>query len=219
MVSSDNPADARTLELMVRQIRFEGRGINSYEFVDPSGELLPAFTAGAHIDVHVKDGFVRQYSLCNSPNERHRYVIAVLRDEAGRGGSKALHERLHVQDKVRIGHPEHWTSGTVHFEHFKAPERAASDNVAAAAGEFIVKIASTGQQIPVSGDRSIADALEDAGVAIETSCRAGLCGTCKVRYLSGEVEHNDCILGDDEKQEYLTTCVSRALNRELVLDL
>src|SRR6266702_3819461 len=62
MASSDNPADSRTLELMVRQIRFEGRGINSYEFVDPSGELLPAFTAGAHIDVHVKDGFVRQYS-------------------------------------------------------------------------------------------------------------------------------------------------------------
>jgi vanillate O-demethylase ferredoxin subunit len=114
---------------------------------------------------------------------------------------------------------EHWTSGTVHFEHFKAPERAVNETVAAAVGEFIVKIASTGQQIPVSGDQSIADALEEAGVAIETSCRAGLCGTCKVRYLSGEVEHNDCILGDDEKREYLTCCVSRASSRELVLDL
>jgi ferredoxin-NADP reductase len=113
----------------------------------------------------------------------------------------------------------HWTPGTVHFEHFKAPERAVSETVAAAVGEFIVKIASTGQHIPVSGDQSIADALEEAGVAIETSCRAGLCGTCKVRYLSGEVEHNDCILGDDEKREYLTTCVSRASSRELVLDL
>jgi vanillate O-demethylase ferredoxin subunit len=40
-----------------------------------------------------------------------------------------------------------------------------------------------------------------------------------VRYLSGEVEHNDCILGDDEKREYLTACVSRATSRELVLDL
>jgi ferredoxin-NADP reductase len=329
MASSNNPADASTLELMVRQIRFEGRGINSYEFVDPSGEVLPAFTAGAHIDIHLSDGFVRQYSLSNSPNERHRYVIAVLRDEAGRGGSKALHDKLRVQDKVRISHPRnnfelaadaskvillaggigvtplkamahrleelgidyemhycakdescttfavelaplhasgklqfhfdngdpskgldlkrllsetapgvhvyycgpggfmkacaaatgHWTSGTVHFEHFKAPERAVSETVATAVGEFIVKIASTGEQIPVSGGQSIADALEEAGVAIETSCRAGLCGTCKVRYLSGEVEHNDCILGDDEKQEYLTTCVSRALSRELVLDL
>jgi len=73
--------------------------------------------------------------------------------------------------------------------------------------------------IEVSKDQSIADALEDAGVAIETSCRAGLCGTCKVRYLSGEVEHNDCILGDDEKSTCLTTCVSRATTRELVLDL
>ncbi|CAN7214676.1 PDR/VanB family oxidoreductase [Caballeronia sp. LjRoot29] len=329
MASSDKPADGDTLNLMVRQIRFEGRGINSYEFVDPSGEALPAFTAGAHIDIHLNDGFVRQYSLSNSPDERHRYVIAVLRDDAGRGGSKTLHDTLHVQDKVRISYPrnnfelaadaskvillaggigvtplkamahrleevgidydmhycakdesctafaaelaplhasgklqfhfdngdpskgldlrgllretapgvhvyycgpggfmkacaaatEHWTRGTVHFEHFKAPERDVSETVAAAVGEFIVRIASTGQQIPVSADQSIADALEEAGVAIETSCRAGLCGTCKVRYLSGEVEHNDCILGDDEKREYLTCCVSRALSQELVLDL
>src|SRR5476651_2205993 len=105
MLGSDKPADARTLELMVRQIRFEGRGINSYEFVDPSGEVLPAFTAGSHIDVHLNGGFVRQYSLSNSPNEHHRYVIAVLRDEAGRGGSKALHDGLRVQDKVRISYP------------------------------------------------------------------------------------------------------------------
>jgi vanillate O-demethylase ferredoxin subunit len=40
-----------------------------------------------------------------------------------------------------------------------------------------------------------------------------------VRYLSGDVEHNDCILGDDEKDEFLTTCVSRANSRLLVLDL
>ena len=77
MASPDSP-----LDLMVRQIRFEGKGINSYELVDPEGATLPPFTAGAHIDIHLKGGTVRQYSLSNSPSERHRYVIAVLRDEA-----------------------------------------------------------------------------------------------------------------------------------------
>src|ERR1700761_6390044 len=106
MARTDTDAsDDRTLRLLVRQIRFEGRGINSYEFVDPEGAALPPFTAGAHIDVHLGDGFVRQYSLSNSPRERHRYVIAVLRDEAGRGGSKALHEGLRVQDRVRVSRP------------------------------------------------------------------------------------------------------------------
>ena len=329
MASPDNTADGRTLDLMVRQIRFEGKGINSYELVDPEGEMLPPFTAGAHIDIHLKGGTIRQYSLSNAPSERHRYVIAVLRDEAGRGGSKTVHDTLRVQDRVKVSAPrnnfelaadakkvvllaggigvtplkamahrleeagieyemhycardarctaftdelagiesagrlhfhfdngdpsaglnigellrepaddthvyycgpagfmkacaaaaQHWPSGTVHFEHFKAPERDLSQEVAGAVGEFIVKIASTGQMIPVTADQSIADALDEAGVPIETSCRAGLCGTCKVRYLSGEVAHNDCILGDDEKREYLTACVSRATSGELVLDL
>ena len=94
-----------TLELQVRQIRFEGRGIHSYEFVDPEGGDLPPFTAGAHIDIHLAGGVVRQYSISNAPRERHRYVIAVLRDERGRGGSKALHEQLRVQDIVRVSRP------------------------------------------------------------------------------------------------------------------
>lgn len=331
MATQQTPAVRdETLQLLVRQIRFEGRGINSYELVDPAGADLPPFTPGAHIDIHLGDGLVRQYSLSNSPDEQKRYVIAVLRDERGRGGSKALHERLRVQDLLRVSRPRnnfhlvgdarkvillaggigvtplksmahrleqagvdyemhycakdascaafgaelepmrangrlhfhfdggnpaaglnivellsepaqgkhvyycgpggfmnacaeatgHWPAGTVHFEHFKAPERAGSSPAANdAVDSFSVKIASTGQVIEVSKDQSIADALEDAGVAIETSCRAGLCGTCKVRYLSGEVEHNDCILGDDEKSTCLTTCVSRATTRELVLDL
>ena len=97
-ISTD--AQSQTLNLLVRQVRFEGRGINSYELIDPDGAPLPPFTAGAHIDIHLEGGVVRQYSISNAPRERHRYVIAVLRDERGRGGSKALHEQLRVQDIV-----------------------------------------------------------------------------------------------------------------------
>jgi hypothetical protein len=71
----------RTLQLLVRQIRFEGKGINSYKLVDPNGGDLPDFGAGAHIDIHLGDGLIRQYSLCNDPAERQHCVIAVLRDE------------------------------------------------------------------------------------------------------------------------------------------
>ena len=101
-------AGPRTLNVLVRQIRFEGKGINSYELTDPDGAELPPFTSGAHIDIHLDLGagkVVRQYSLCNDPAERRRYVIAVLNDEGGRGGSIGLHQRLRVQDVVTISEP------------------------------------------------------------------------------------------------------------------
>jgi len=65
--------------------------ICTFELVNPSGEALPAFTAGAHVDVEIGGGLVRQYSLCNAPDETHRYVLGVLRDPASRGGSIGMH--------------------------------------------------------------------------------------------------------------------------------
>jgi vanillate O-demethylase ferredoxin subunit len=67
-------------------------GIASFELADPNGAPLPAFTPGAHIDVFVGNGLVRQYSLCNDPSETFRYLICVLRDPKTRGGSSAMHE-------------------------------------------------------------------------------------------------------------------------------
>ncbi|MFM0221888.1 PDR/VanB family oxidoreductase [Paraburkholderia dipogonis] len=322
-----------TLSVLVRQIRYEGRNILSYELVDPDGAELPPFEAGAHIDVHLGDGLVRQYSLCNAPDERGRYVIAVLRDERGRGGSRAMHERLRVSERVRISRPRnhfmldgranrvlllaggigvtplksmahrlarngawfalhfcarergaapfgeeleamldagqlHWhfdggdpskgldvrrlldeeaPKGThvyycgpagfmqacaeataqwprerVHCEHFSAPvvrEAAEPGERRDPGGSFEVEIASTGQRLTVPPNQSIADVLREAHLPIQTSCESGLCGTCKTRYLDGEVDHRDCILGADEQREFLTACVSRATSERLVLDL
>jgi len=69
------------------------------------GGLLPAFAAGAHIDVALPDGMVRQYSLLNAPDERARYSIAVARDPAGRGGSIHLHDIVGLGDSLEIGAP------------------------------------------------------------------------------------------------------------------
>ncbi|PPA04500.1 oxidoreductase [Pseudomonas sp. MWU12-2312b] len=79
--------------------------IISIELCAEHGGALPAFEAGAHIDVHVSAGVVRQYSLCNPPSEQHRYVIGVLRDPASRGGSIAIHEGFTEGSRVEIGVP------------------------------------------------------------------------------------------------------------------
>ncbi|MGV2292604.1 PDR/VanB family oxidoreductase [Trinickia sp. YCB016] len=65
--------------------------ICGFELVHPDGAALPGFSAGAHIDVQLDGGIVRQYSLCNRPGATHRYLIAVLRDANSRGGSLAMH--------------------------------------------------------------------------------------------------------------------------------
>lgn len=99
MVSSQEKYKVR-----LRKKSVEAEGINSFEFVDASGNELPAFTAGSHVDVMLDDGLVRQYSLCNSPLETHRYILGVLLDEASRGGSKAMH-RLQEGEVVTISAP------------------------------------------------------------------------------------------------------------------
>lgn len=108
-----------------------------------------------------------------------------------------------------------WPAGTVHCEHFVAPvvDKPAIE------GTFQIKIASTGQTLPVPPELSIADVLKSAGIECETSCEAGLCGTCRTRYLEGEPDHGDYILDDDEHSQYLTVCCSRSKSEMLVLDL
>jgi vanillate monooxygenase ferredoxin subunit len=93
------------LEVKVVSRRREARDIHSYELVDPFGRDLPPFSAGAHIDIELGSSLVRQYSLCNSPLERHRYLIAVLKEPTGRGGSLALHEKVAEGHIIKISEP------------------------------------------------------------------------------------------------------------------
>lgn len=97
---------SEALRLKVRAIAELTPRIRSFEFVPlQRGEELPAFTAGAHLTVHLPSGLERQYSLCNDPAERHRYVIAVQREEAGRGGSAEMFATVHVGDVLVVGPP------------------------------------------------------------------------------------------------------------------
>lgn len=98
-----NPTDL--IEVRVARKIVEADGIASFELVRPDGAALPAFEPGAHLDVHVPGGLVRQYSLCNPANETHRYQIAVLRDPVSRGGSEAMHDQLNDGDSITISAP------------------------------------------------------------------------------------------------------------------
>ncbi|AHL74357.1 Vanillate O-demethylase oxidoreductase [Stutzerimonas stutzeri] len=92
------------IEVIVSKKCSVAEGICSFELIGVEGPL-PAFEPGAHIDVHVAPGVIRQYSLCNDPAESHRYVIGVLNEPASRGGSRGLHEGIKVGDRLHIGEP------------------------------------------------------------------------------------------------------------------
>jgi ferredoxin-NADP reductase len=93
------------MDVVVRSVDRVAPRIVSLELADPTGEALPEFSAGAHVDVTLPNGLVRSYSLLNDSRERNRYQIAVLREEAGGGGSAFIHENVHVGDLLSISAP------------------------------------------------------------------------------------------------------------------
>jgi ferredoxin-NADP reductase len=71
----------------------------------PDGYELPAWAPGAHVDLVLADGLVRQYSLCGDPDDLSTLHVAVLREEAGRGGSRRVHDELGEGDVVHVRGP------------------------------------------------------------------------------------------------------------------
>lgn len=74
-------------------------------FRDRDGGPLIGWEPGAHIDLTVSPGVVRQYSLCGQPSDRQHYRIAVLREAAGRGGSRAVHDHVQVGSVLEVAGP------------------------------------------------------------------------------------------------------------------
>lgn len=108
----------------------------------------------------------------------------------------------------------HWPEGRVHFEDFNAATVVREDDQ-----PFRVTLAASGRTIEVPADRSILEALRDAGEKTVSSCESGTCGTCKCRLIEGDVDHRDLVLMDEEKGDHIMICVSRAKSGDLVVDL
>lgn len=320
-------SSAASFRVRVSKKTMEATDVYSFELRSVTEQVLPAFSAGSHIDVQLGDSLTRQYSLCNDPAENDRYLIAVLRDANTRGGSKAMHAlqegdeltisapknhfplaheakrslllaggigvtpilcmaerlalagadfdmhyctrsrdrtafmdriagssfsaqvQLHFDDgdeaqklqlAALLGSPQAgthlyvcgpkgfmdavlstarsagWPEELLHCEFFSA-EVVKSDSD----GSFDVKLASSGRIVRVPKDRTIVEALAEAGIEVQTSCEQGVCGTCLTRVIEGEPDHRDMYLTPAEQArntEFLPCC-SRARTPLLVLDL
>jgi ferredoxin-NADP reductase len=112
----------------------------------------------------------------------------------------------------------HWPPGTVHCEYFSGPG-AAPPSRHEGDRKFTVQLARSGGEYEVPPGESVLDVLRRHGVETRSSCELGYCGACLTRYLDGEPDHRDPILGEIARKTHLLICCSRANGDTLVLDL
>jgi len=94
-----------TLAVQVAGMRLEAEGVISLELRALDDTVLPAWAPGAHIDLLLPSGLVRQYSLCGDPQQRRSWRIAVLLEANGRGGSREVHGALRLGQQLAIRGP------------------------------------------------------------------------------------------------------------------
>ncbi|MCG2622490.1 PDR/VanB family oxidoreductase [Arthrobacter sp. I2-34] len=309
-------------DVEVTEIEAASDSVLALRLEHPQGDALPGWQPGAHVDVLLPNGLLRQYSLCSRPEDSF-WRLGVLREPAGRGGSAWIHDELRPGTKLQVRGPRNnfalepagrylfiaggigitpilpmvrqaeaagadWTllylgrsrtsmafrdelvgygdrvrfhaddesgifplqpllagldpaaqvyacgpapllnaldtltadwSGRYHFERFTAAPEAAGAP-AKEDTEFVVETAD-GTEITVPADTTILQALMDAGVPVLNSCREGICGTCETPVISGEIDHRDALLSDEERAagDTMMICVSRCRGRRLVLDI
>ncbi|WNJ87900.1 PDR/VanB family oxidoreductase [Bosea sp. 685] len=157
------------MKMKVAALRPEPGEVNVVEFRHPRRPVLPAFEPGSHVDIHLPDGKVRQYSLMNDPADLSKYVIGVKREDGGRGGSTWLHANLNVGDEVAVSTPRN---------HFKLNDEARS-HLLLAGGIGITPMISMARALKAQGQafvlhffarsRAVAPLLSD----LETEIAAG----------------------------------------------
>jgi vanillate O-demethylase ferredoxin subunit len=96
---------AQSLTVVVADVRAEAKDVVTLELRAVDGGELPPFSPGAHLDVHLPNGLIRNYSLSNDCRERNRYVIGVGRAVESRGGSSYVHSSIRAGEKLKISAP------------------------------------------------------------------------------------------------------------------
>ncbi len=104
-VMPDQPVDRQApLRVQVARKWMTAEGVAAFELVSVN-DPLPTFQPGAHIDVHLPNGLVRQYSITNGPGETAHYRIGVKREPESAGGSQCLHDTVREGDVLAISEP------------------------------------------------------------------------------------------------------------------
>jgi reductive dehalogenase len=100
-----------------------------------------------------------------------------------------------------------------HLEYFSVPEAPDWVN-----HPFVLRLAD-GRALPVPADRTATDVLAENGIRVDVKCADGICGVCKCRLLSGEVEHRDWVLSKAQRETSIILCQSRAANPGGVVEI
>lgn len=98
-------ASPTALTVRVAAINEEAVNVRSFVLSPASGSTLPPFAPGSHLEVHMKPGLSRTYSIFADPHDASNYRIAVKLEGASRGGSRFMHEALSAGDWLEIGRP------------------------------------------------------------------------------------------------------------------
>ena len=299
---------------------------SAHELDAEDGCALPAAEAGAHIDLHLPNGLVRQYSIMEPGAAPDCYRIGVLRERESRGGSAWVCDELAAGDRLSISGPRNhfaldesadayvlvaggigitplvamarrlaelgrpvelhylvreraraafldelesilpadalhlhvdgegaepdlaaiagrptdgrqlyacgpgglldairavtadWPAGHVHFEQFS---NAAARDGAGAGEACAIELRRSGVQFTLEAGETLLEALHRHDIDVPCACQEGVCGTCAVDIVEGEVDHRDALQDEDEKagNAVMFVCVSRPLGTRLVLDL
>ncbi|WP_428803011.1 2Fe-2S iron-sulfur cluster-binding protein [Vibrio kyushuensis] len=328
---SDQYFDQEKLRLEITSIRQLTPRIRAYELRHPERLDLPKVSAGSHLLVPIEldsgESIERCYSICSNPARRDVYEIAILREEEGSGGSKAIHQKFKIGQLIYCSKPKnlfevhdddrptiliaagigitpikamaqqlsrqkkpfemHYAGRSLEEMAFQErlkrefgdtltlysaeesqrmncaeilrnadvnsmiyvcgpmrlindlvetakalgidPSRIRSEAFSAQLVEsdeaakkdkiFTVELVESDLSITVEPDKTVLDAIEEQGIAIPNSCHAGICRSCIVTVVEGEVEHRDLCLTEDEQKTLMCPCVSRAKGSQLKLSL
>ncbi len=156
-MSSESARSMPGLRVRVAAKAVEAESICSFELVAEDGGDLPSFSAGSHVEVQLpfeRTGLARPYSLCNCPSETHRYRIAVLEEPSSRGGSRAMHAKVHEGMTLDISQPKnHFALSSIARQHLLlaggigvTPILAMAQALANAGADFEMHYAERSQQ-------------------------------------------------------------------------
>ncbi|MFW2003762.1 PDR/VanB family oxidoreductase [Acinetobacter baumannii] len=314
------------MKCRIEAIVDEALGVKSFLLKPTEDIYLPAYMAGAHIDVHVSSDIIRQYSLIKLPELENQYMIGVLKDQSSRGGSEHVHAKFKVGTEILISEPrnlfaleeqaEHYIlfaggigitpilsmafelyqqqksfelhycvrtqehaafkkqlldspiskyccihiddkpltkmdlakilgqsnpqqhiyvcgpSGFIDYIHRTALENTWSEqqfhkeNFSNAVDHssdqsFELVLADSNRILLIPADKSVLEILLENDLDVDCSCEQGICGSCVLEVIEGEVEHHDQFLTDVEKSsnKLFTPCCSRAKSKQLVIRL
>ncbi|KAF1043040.1 PDR/VanB family oxidoreductase [Xylophilus sp.] len=194
-------AEQLSRDQAVFTLHYHGRQRGRMAFLDRIGASAFARQVHIHVDDEPATHADPAAALAAHGPAAHVYIcgpagfIDAMTSHAARAGFDAEH---------------------VHVEHFAA---APIDH--AADGAFELVLARSGLTVMVGRSESAVEALARHGIAVETSCEQGICGTCMTTVLEGEPDHRDRVLSPSERQsgKVFLPCCSRARSPRLVIDL